>query len=236
MTSFKKRYRFSVVKILCLLPVVLMLSNCASYSTKLMQQGEKESWDVTKTEANVSVSAKTFFSSNQASYPFAINLMDESVLPVRVRVVNESADSIVVRKRAIKARVNSSSLGFLAVDNAADRFKFSPMKRYFAWSLGIAIPTVGFGLLPGIAIGITDGQDAKNANSARRQDFAAKAFHNVLLEKGKSVDGLLYFDSNAIDGASYLVLQVPVQSEQSGEIREFSIELPLSSTKVADVQ
>lgn len=117
---------------LCLLAMMLMLCNCASYSSKLLKPASQVSWYATKTNANVSVSATSIYSVDQANYPFSIDLMDENVLPVRVRIVNDSEDVIAVRSRSIKANVNATPLNSLTADNAVERFKFSPSGRYFA--------------------------------------------------------------------------------------------------------
>jgi hypothetical protein len=149
---------------------------------------------LTKEQANVQISLYPYKESTSFEYPFDINLAKQSIFPMRLFINNQSSKEIVVKRDSVILKNANNQYQQLSVDNILLRIQYSPPARYFGWALGISLPTLGIGLIPGIIVGIVDGNNAVTANEAIRKDIYEKGIKNQILPNGESVDGFLYFD------------------------------------------
>ena len=190
----RKRCGFHyLVRLAVLAGIALSVTGCASYECRPMGELTNDQWEAFASDSGVAVRAKRYSDFEDPSYPFGKDMNREGFLPVRVMITNEGRGLRVIQAGQMVLSDATDQFTPVTLDVVHKALAFSPTQRYFGWAFGITIPTLGIGVIPGIIVGIVDGNNAIRANKVMRKDFADKRLKSQVLAAGQSVDGIAFF-------------------------------------------
>lgn len=204
----------------------IFLSGCASFQPALRYTDllRPRTPTVSAVKEELTISVEEFASPNKSIQAFDANLVAQGILPLLVRIENNSATAYRIRQVDINASLNGESMLAVYSDQAADQAATS---EYAAKALGW---TVASGPLFVVFWPVTIAASAAHTsgvNNRIRQHFANMEFTDKLLKPKQSFAGFVYFKLPAgVKKLENMIVSVEPREEESGSRVDFKLSLP----------
>jgi len=164
---------------------LVVFFGCAHYEIKPVPSFPRAGM-LKNSQSGVDIYISSFEDEGVAADAFDADLRGNNVFGLFVRIANHSNEEVRVSRKRMLLSCDQRFFPQMTFDNVANRLRFSPIKRYFAWSLGL----LGIGIIPGTV----DGYKAVSENRSMQEDLSDKVLRNRILLPGGVVAGFLFFD------------------------------------------
>lgn len=218
--------KFLTTKLTGLVVLVVMWSGCATFEPKLRYTDLLRPRNATigLEKDDFIVSIEEFASSEKSRQAFDADLVAHRILPLLVRLDNNSTKSYRVRQIDINASMNGEALPTIYADKAADDAGTS---EYAGKALGWTLATGPFFILFWPVTIAGSAAHTASVNRRIEQHFANMEFTDKLLKPKQSAAGFVYFKlPNKTKTIDSITVAVEVREEESGSPINFKLSLP----------
>jgi hypothetical protein len=214
------QYKFRILFLAC------FFAGCASFTpsmhyTDLLRPRQPTASTV---QEGLTVSVEEFASTSKSRQAFDADLAANGILPLLVRVENNSTMNYRVREIDINAALNGKSLSTLYGDQAADQ---SGTSEYAGKAAGWTLITGPFAILLWPVTIAGSAAHTAGVNRKIEQHFASMEFTDKVLKPQQSAAGFVYFKlADKMKKLENLTVSVEPSEEQSGNRLSIKFSLP----------
>jgi hypothetical protein len=214
------QYKFRILFLAC------FFAGCASFNpsmhyTDLLRPRQPTASTV---QAGLTVSVEEFASTSKSRQAFDADLAANGILPLLVRVENNSTMNYRVREIDINAVLNGKSLSTLYGDQAADQ---SGTSEYVGKAAAWTLITGPFAILLWPVTIAGSAAHTAGVNRKIEQHFASMEFTDKVLKPQQSAAGFVFFKlTDKTKKLENVTVSVEPSEEQSGNRLSFKFSLP----------
>ena len=221
--------------------ICLILSGCASFEPGLRYPDlmRPRQPTVKETQEGLDVSVEEFASADKSRTAFDADVAPYGVLPLLLKVENNSSQTYRVQEHAVSAYLGDQLLGSLAGERAASQGANS---EYAGKALGWTLVTGPFAILLWPATVAGSAAHAAAVNRRIEQHFESLRFNDSVLKPNQTTAGFLYFKlPRGVKKLENLTVHVEPSEEQSGKrllfklsMQTFELSRAVSQTETGD--
>lgn len=164
----------------------ILCASCITYNVRPISTPDFERMSVRRSQGPIEVGADAYFETDKQVAVFDASLTEVGVLAVQILIQNRGESAVLIKPGKLLLRV-SNGMEIAPVEARAVVAKFD---RDYGKSFDRA--AVAFGLI-GAAVAISASSASEKAQSDRHLDYAAKELKKVVIEKGGSTHGFVFF-------------------------------------------